>query len=162
MPNILRSDITEIKKLESRYNLDSINFEDIQWIFHDFTKEVLLKNLFPKIKIAEDVISKIKEYNNAIENFLMGKISSDEINNIGIKSMHEAERLENTEKIVMNFASKGLCDKKRAFFDEHGGSMHFQSLFFTLQKIEKNNLCIEFRKYVENHPRMKQYRKKNP
>ncbi|WP_208933960.1 hypothetical protein [Paracidovorax avenae] len=157
MTNNSRPDITEIKILESKYDLDSISFDEIQWIFHDFMKDVFLPKISLESKISEKTKAILEKNNESVRLFLEGKIKETEINKIGIASLHDAENLEGIEKVVLLFSNKGLTDKKRAFFEEYGASMHIQSLFFSLYKMDYDDICNIFRKYIEKHSIMKSY-----
>ncbi len=157
MTNNSRPDIIESKILDSKYDLDSISFNEIQWIFHDFMEDVFLPKISLENKISDRTKAILKKNNEAVRLFLEGKINETEINKIGIASLHDAENMEGLEKIIVLFSNKGLTDKKRAFFEEYGASMHIQSLFFSLYKMEFDNFCNIFRKYIEKHQIMKNY-----
>lgn len=56
MTNNSRPDIIESKILDSKYDLDSISFNETQWIFHDFMKDVFL----PKISLENKISDRTK------------------------------------------------------------------------------------------------------
>lgn len=157
MTNNSRPDIIESKILDSKYDLDSISFNEIQRIFYDFMNDIFLPKISLEIKISDEIKAILKNNNETIKLFLEGKINEMEINKIGIASLHDAEKKEGLEKDVILFSNKGLTDKKRAFFEEYGASMHIQSLFFSLYKMGYGNFCTILRKYIEKHPVMKNY-----
>ncbi|GKT02448.1 hypothetical protein AVKW3434_23685 [Acidovorax sp. SUPP3434] len=160
MTNSKRSDIKILKIIGKIYKIKDIKFEEIQEIIHDFAEEFLSNKLPEKIKNNnQEDIEKITSYNETIRGFLQGKIDLETLRRRRVECLILTDKLyESHLKNITAFIAKGLFDKGVASYDEeYGAYMYFETLLFTLQKLEDASTCEYFPNYISNHSVMKKY-----
>jgi hypothetical protein len=159
MSSIDRPDVIENKRLEKIFDLDSVSFEDLRWLFHDFIKDVLInEKVLEELGVSTSILDKIIYYNHLIERHLKGLISAETINNEGYNSWELHDQSTGCDKHALRFVMTGLCDEKKASLTEYGASMLIGLLVSLSYRIGRKKLSNAFGIYIEHYPRMQKYK----
>ena len=157
----IRVDIAQKKLLERGFNLESISYEDVFWILHDFIRHGFLKKTtLDDLKISKEVIEKINLYIEKMTDFLNSRISKNDLEKYRIDAWKSEKQSIGNDRHALRFIVCGLYDREKSLIDDedYGSSEYIGLLFSCLFKFGKSSYCEMFREFMERHPRMEKYK----
>ena len=162
MTEVNRPDVISGRKLTDTFDIDAMNYHDIQIITHDFIKNVLLSspcihNQIPDtlIKLAENTCSKILlNLSNALSN---DELKKERIRVWKIYDSQTSSHERNFTQLILG----GLSDEEQ-FIDALENYATVSDIllptFFNVYKLCGEELCKKYLEFLLNHPILKKYR----
>ena len=162
MTEVNRPDVIAGRKLTDTFDIDAMNYHDIQMVMHDFIKNVLLSspcihNQIPDtlIKLAENTCRKILlNLSNALSN---DELKKERIRVWKIYDSQTSSHERNFTQLILG----GLSDEEQ-FTDALENYATVSDIllptFFNVYKLCGEELCKKYLEFLLNHPILKKYR----
>lgn len=162
MTEVNRPDVIAGRKLTDTFDIDAMNYHDIQIITHDFIKNVLLSspcihNQIPDalIKLAENTCRKILlNLSNDLSN---DELKKERIRVWKIYDLQTSSHERNFTQLILG----GLSDEEQ-FTDALANYATVSDIllptFFNVYKLCGEELCKKYLEFLLNHPILKKYR----
>lgn len=158
---LIRTDIAQRKLLEQKFNLESISYDDVFWMLHDFIRHrFLTKSILDDLKISTKAMEKINLYLQKMADFLNSRISKNELEKYRIDAWESEKKSIGNDRHALRFIVCGLYDRERSLMDDedYDSSEYIGLLFSCLFKFGNASYCEIFREFLERHPRMEKYK----
>ena len=157
--NSTRLDVVENHRLDSLIDWESWKYEDFLWIVHDFVLDIFIKkNKLKEIGASEEIVSKVIDYNNVLNKYLLGFIDSDTLNDEGSKADCLVDTLKGIDKKIIESIKTGLSDSTRSCFPEYDAGFLFGIMLSDFYKFEDGLIYKNFGQYIEQHEKTQIYK----
>lgn len=152
----IRADIALRKLVEERFDVESMDFKDLHWIYFDSIKSVFTnKSFLEENNISPEMESQIRLYLDKVESYLNENISDDDLKSCRIEAWKEHDKSDGIYQSVLRTIIFAMEDMEEDVKND-GADFLFGFMFAFFRKFDEK-YCEIFRKNIEQHPKMHKY-----
>ena len=162
MAEVNRPDVIAGRKLTDTFDIDAINYYDLQIITHDFIKNVLLSSPCIHNQIPDTLIQLAENTCRKILLNLSNVLSDEELKEerIRVGEIHDSQA-SSYERNFTQLILGGLSDEEQ-FTDTLENYATVSDIllptFFNVYKLCGEELCKKYLEFLVNHPTLRKYR----
>ena len=162
MAEVNRPDVIAGRELTNTFDIDAINYYDLQIITHDFIKNVLLSSPCIHNQIPDTLIQLAENTCRKILLNLSNVLSDEELKEerIRVWKIHDSQA-SSYERNFTQLILGGLSDEEQ-FTDTLENYATVSDIllptFFNVYKLCGEELCKKYLEFLLNHPILKKYR----
>ncbi|MES2262209.1 MAG: hypothetical protein V4724_27125 [Pseudomonadota bacterium] len=152
----IRADIAQMKLLEEKFDVESMNSQDLHRIFFDSIKFIFTgKEFLEECNISQEMDSKIHLYFAKIESYFNENISDEELEFFAVEAWKEHDQSDGIYKYILRTVICAMGSMEENVRNDRADFLlGFMFAFF--RKFDEK-YCEAFRKNIEQHPKMKKY-----
>ena len=152
-----REDISQRKLVEKKFDIESINFKDLHWIYFDSIKSIFTSKAFlEEYKISPEMESQIHLYLDRVESYLNENISDEDLKSCVVEAWKEHDRSNGAYKNILRTIICAMGSMEETVKND-GADFLFGFMFSFFRKFDEK-YCEVFKNNIEGHPKIQKYR----